>query len=421
GTSYANRIPIGSMDVVNNFKRQELVDYYKKWYRPDLQGIIIVGDVNPDAIVAKLQKLFEDIPAPVNPAKRDYVKVPDNDAPIVAIATDPEFPSSIATVYWKEDDVPFAQRNTREYFKRHIIDKLISNLIDERLTRVSQKKGSLMSLSVSQMNTYSISERPAWRLVISAADHKVLGALKEGLTECERMRRFGFSKNEFEPVMKHYYLSDNETNYKDRDVIPSFLLVQKYVNSFLGNEPNPDPEWKYTTTKNILENITMDTINYYAQRYIHNNNMAFEVTMPDKAGVTVPTKEELLAVWDEVKHAKLKPWVKEREDNVLTHLSPPKPAEIIKTEENAAPLGYTKWTFSNGVNVWFKHTDVKESSVFIQGFKRGGYSLADIKDLPTAEAYNQLSGLCDGFDGFDGLITMSPQLGRNMTTVLNTA
>jgi len=412
GTPYANRMPIGLMDVVNNFKRQELVDYYKKWYRPDLQGIIIIGDVDPDKVVEKLKALFQDIPEPVNPAKREYVQVPDNDAPIVAIATDKEFPISISKVYWKENEVPAEQKNTKQFFKIQLINSLISNMIDQRLYLKSQKKGSPVVNPFSGMSKYSISQRPAWTAEGVAANNNVLGALKVLLTECERMRRFGFTRNEFEDELKHFYSSMNETSYIDRDFIRNAEYDIYYTANFLYNEPVPDAEWRYRTTKEVYDNMTIDTLNFYAQKYIHDRNMAFEIDMPAKAGVTVPSKDEILALWNEVKTTKLKPYKKKIDRNDLAKLKAPQPGTIIKTEENTSPFGYTKWAFSNGVNVWFKHTDLKESSVFIDGHKQGGYSRVQLKDLPSAAAYNQIILFSGGFIGFDGLVSVSRSLGK---------
>lgn len=412
GTPYANRLPIGSMDVVNNFKRQELVDYYKKWYRPDLQGIIVVGDIDPDKVVAKLKALFQDIPAPVNPAKREYVHVPDNDAPLVAIATDPEFPYSTATVYWKENEVPVEQRNTKQYFKIQIINSLISNMIAERLDLIRQKKGSPLINPGSRMEKYSISKRPAWIASAVAANNDVPGVLKILLTECERMRRFGFKADEFEGSMKHFYNSLNETAYIDRDFIPNQEYNIYYTNNFLYNEPAPDAEWKYRATKEIYDELNIDTLNFYAKQYIHDRNMAFEIEMPDKAGLIVPTKDEILALWNEVKSTRLKPYTKKKERNDLSHLKDPQPGTITKTEENTAPFGYTKWTFSNGVSVWFKHTDIKESTVVVEGHKPGGYSLVNLKDLPSAGAFNDIILFSNNFHGFDGLVQYSTHFNK---------
>ena len=106
GSRYANRMPIGSIDVIENFKPDELRAYYKKWYRPDLQAIIVVGDVNVDQVEATIKKMFADVPAPVNPAKREQVSVPDNDLPLISIAKDKEASNTILYIFYKHDKLP---------------------------------------------------------------------------------------------------------------------------------------------------------------------------------------------------------------------------------------------------------------------------------------------------------------------------
>ncbi|MGN6177903.1 MAG: insulinase family protein, partial [Mucilaginibacter sp.] len=401
GTPYAHRLPIGSMDVVDNFKPQELKDYYKKWYRPDLQAIVVVGDIDPKLVLAKLTKLFEDIPAPVNPAKREYVSVPDNTEPIVAISSDAELTSPGATIYWKQPEVPVEEKASREYFKRAIISDIVSNMMSERLSVLHNKKGSPIKDAMSSMGTYSESLRPSWNIAISSTDTGMMSALRAVLTEVERMRRFGFNKDEYEPVIKNFNISNNESEYANRNSRYTFMFTKEYIDQFLQNKPAPTPEWRYNTTKEILENLTIDTLNFYAQRYITNKNMAFEIAMPIKPGVKIPTVKEVSAIWDEVRKTKLKPYVKEAKPNDLVKLKAPKPGRVTKVEKDTSPFGFTKWTLSNGVRVWFKKSNYDEANLMINGYKSGGYSLVSQADLPTAVAYNDLSQLYP-FEGFDG-------------------
>jgi len=285
-------------------------------------------------------------------------------------------------------------------------------MLNQRLYLKAEKKGSPLLNPLSSMGNYSITQRPAWNVEATAANNDVLGALKILLTECERMRRFGFNANEFEGTMKHFYISINETSYIDRDFIPNIEYNLNYTANFLYNDPVPDAEWEYRTTKEIYEGMTIDTLNFYAKQYIHDHNMAFEIDMPDKAGVIVPAKDQVLALWNEVRNTKLKPYVKKKERNDLAKLKAPQPGTIIKTEKNTSPFGYTKWTFANGANVWFKRTDIKESTVFIDGRKQGGYSLVGLKDLPSAAAYNSIIPFSNRFNGFDGLVTYSQDLDK---------
>lgn len=416
GTPYAHRLPIGLMSVVDNFKPQELKDYYKKWYRPDLQAIVVVGDIDPAQVLAKLTKLFEDIPAPVNPAKREYVKVPDNAVPIVAISSDPEFNGAQAKIYWKQGEVPAEQKATYEYFKRNLIAEIISNMMSERLSVAHNKKGSPIKDALSSMGTYSESLRPSWNIALTTADTSMMQALRVVLTETERMRRFGFNKNEYEPIIKNFNISNNESEYANRNARQTFMFTMDYIQQFLENKPALTAEWKYNTTKQILENLTMDTLNFYAKQYAQDRNMAFEIALPAKVGVKIPTKEEVLAMWSEVKHTKLKPYVKEIKPNDLAALKTPKAGKIIKTETDTEPFGYTKWTLSNGVNVWFKSTTYDESAISIYGYKPGGYLLGEQADLPTALAFNSLIQF-NPFEGFDGKVSADLNLEKRAESI----
>ncbi len=413
GTPYAYRMPIGLMSVVDNFKPQELKDYYKKWYRPDLQAIVVVGDIDPAQVLAKLTKLFEDIPAPVNPAKREYVKVPDNAVPIVAISSDAEYQGANAAIFWKQDDIPFEQKATRDFFKRKLIYEIISNMMSERLSVGYQKKGSPVKDAITTMAKYSESQRPSWNVSLTASsDTSIMSALKSVLIDVEKMSRYGFSLHEFEPVIKNFNLSSNESEYADRNNRQTFMFTMDYINQFLENTPEPTAEWKYTTTKEILNGLTMDTLNFYAKKIAQDRNMAFQIVLPAKPGVKIPTKEEVLALWGAVKQMKLKAYVKPVKPNDLALLKTPKPGKIVKEEKDASPFGYTKWTLSNGAMVWFKHTDIDDPAIIVYGYKAGGISVINRDDLPTALAYNSLSQL-ENFEGFDSQVGVSTSLEKN--------
>lgn len=418
GTPYAHRLPIGTMEVVDNFKPQELKDYYKKWYRPDLQAIIVVGDVDPAQVLAKLTKLFQDIPAPVNPAKREYVKVPDNATPIVAISSDPEFQGAQAAIYWKQDDITFEQRASKAYFKRKLINNILCNMMSERLSVAHDKKGSPIKDAITSMGNYSYSLRPSWNVSITAADTGIMPALKDVLVEIEKMHRYGFSLNEYEPTIRDFNINNNESDYRERDTRQTFMLTDDYIKEFLENKPAATPEWIYNTKKEILAGLTMDTLNFYAKKLAEDRNMAFQIALPSKAGVKIPTKQEVLALWDEVKKMKLKPYVKEVKPIDADLVKTPKAGKIIKIEKATAPFGYDKWVLSNGVNVLFKHTSFDEPNIIVYGYKKGGYSLVSLEDLPTAVYYNSLSQF-EGFRGFEGKVGGNFSLEKN-AEVINT-
>ena len=100
---------------MDNFKYQTLRDYYETWYRPDLQGIVIVGDIDVDQVEAKIKKIFSDIPAPTNAKERVYYPVNNNKEPIVIIEKDKELPNVQLLIFNKHDYTPLEQKNNLGY------------------------------------------------------------------------------------------------------------------------------------------------------------------------------------------------------------------------------------------------------------------------------------------------------------------
>lgn len=402
GTPYASRLPIGTLDIINNFKYQELRDYYKKWYRPDQQAIIIVGDVDVNKVEARLKQLFGAIPAPANAAPRNYYPIPDNDKPIVAIASDPEIRKASATVYWKLDTIGAAQKRSKQFYKVNVINSIISNMMNDRFAEKVKKQRSFEN-ALAIMGTYSISSRPAWTLSVYAKEDSLTDGLKAVLLECERVRRFGFSKEEFEPDIKNFNLTYTELNYYDRNLRDNFIFTNEYVQHFLKGDITPAPEWEYHARKEILEGLTIDTLNYYAGRLMKEQNMAFEIVYPGKTKERLLTEADILKLLETVKSTALTAWVKEVKPNDRKNLAVPAAGKVIKTEKNTQPYGYTKWTLSNGVKVWFKQTLIDEAKIVGYGYKEGGYSQVNIEDLPSALAYNKMRRYAEGFRGFYGI------------------
>lgn len=416
GTPYAKRLPIGDMEIINNFRPEELRNYYDKWYRPDLQCIVVVGDVDVDKVEAKLKLLFSDIPMRINPMPRRYFQIPDNKEPIVVIASDSEVRNSSARVYWKQDTAITNQKVTRQFFKITLINNIISNMMNERFSEMAKKNKTTYSIS-AVMGKYSVSSRPAWILNLDAPNNDLKPALKVGLLECERMRRFGFSKNEFEPSIKNFNLTSNESGYYNRNNKENFMYAREYIDQFLNGDISPSSEWRYEATKDILEELTIDTLNFYAKQYIQDKNIAFEILYPAKEGVSLPSKDDIFNLWEYVKKTDLKPWIKEIKSNDLLSLKTPLTGKIIKVQMNTKPFGFTKWRLSNGINVWYKKTGYQESDIMVYGYKMGGVSALGRKDLPAGLAYNKVSALGSGFEGIDGRSTVLSMLDKNFQAI----
>ncbi|HWR99836.1 MAG TPA: insulinase family protein [Prolixibacteraceae bacterium] len=388
GTQYAERLPIGLIDVINTFPYQALRDYYKKWYRPDLQAIIVVGDINVDQIESKIKQLFADIPVPVNAAPRPQFQVPNNTEPIVSVVSDPEVVRTSVMVFYKKEAVPDALKLQSEYLANQVNQNLVATMFNQRMSELSQKPNPPISWAGGGMDNFIVAPtKRAWSVRAAPKTNKDTEvALRALLTENRRMQQYGFLAGELERA-KINLLREYETAFNERDKQVNNKYVQEYVNLFLENEPSPGIEWEYNFIKNRLANISVEEVNRVAASLVTDTNMVFVVTGPKKEEVVLPTREKILTVWKEVKNEELSPYTDELSTTPLLDKKPVA-GKITKTEQK--PFGYTQWTLSNGVKVLFKRTDFKKDQVIMSSYRPGGSSLFRDEDIPSAMAINSI-------------------------------
>lgn len=384
GSRYAERIPIGLIDVINNFPHQAIRDYYKKWYRPDLQAVIVVGDIDVNQVEAKIKKLFADVPKPVNPAPRPEFEVQNNVEPIVSIVSDPEVQSISADVFYKMNAVDKAFKETTEYYSTILLDMLIPTMFNQRLYEVSQKSNPPYAGASVQLGDFSVAKtKRAWAVSVSPRNNDDFEvALRAILTENERMRRYGFTIPEFERA-KLNILRGYESVYNERDKRDNGAYVDEYVQHFINGVPFPGVEWEYEYIQNFFANLTLDRVNELAKTFIADTNVVFAVTGPKRDGVTLPTQSEILSVWNDVRFASVDPYVEESVDRPLLEKMPVA-GKVVKVKQE--PFGYIQWILSNGAKVFVKKTNYKKDEVVMSSYSDGGISLVDEKDLPSAMA-----------------------------------
>jgi zinc protease len=396
GTPYPNRFPIGNIDVINNFKYQELRDYYKKWYRPDLQGIIVVGDIDVDQIEKKIKKMFTDIVPSANPAERVYYHVPDNKEPIIAYGTDKEMSYTTVSTYWKMDEVPRESKSTLQWYKTHQVEQVVSALLGSRFNELRERQDAPISSAYAYFSTFEfVNLKPAVNIMLYPKDKSsILTGFNAIFQEIERVKRFGFTKGELDDVIIGA-MTQVEKAYTDRHNKENREYLSEYIKLFLNNEPSPGPDWEYQAMKKILSELTIETVNEYAKKVFGDKNMVIYATAPEADKELLPGKEDILKAWSTAKSAQLSPYEYKL---VSTQIIDKKlvAGKVVKTEKK--PFGFTQWTLSNGVKVQFKKTDYKEDKLSLRAYSPGGVSLVSDKDLPSAR--NAGMALYGGFGNF---------------------
>lgn len=378
-SKYAERDVIGSLDVIDNCSYETLRSFYRDWYRPDLETIIIVGDFDADEMEKKVIKLFTQVPKAENPKERPIFEVPNNKEPLVGIATDPEAQRNMVQVYFKHDIVEPANKNV-DYMRELMVSRLYNSMINTRLNELVQKENPPFIVGYSAYTGMTRS-KDAFTAVAFARDNEVLTALNAVLEENERVRQHGFTEGEFNraklDIMRGY-----EKAFKEKDNQKNNQYVWEYFSHYLSNEPAPGVEYEYEFAQKTIPTITLEEINKLPAQWITDENVVVSITGLEKEGVSLPKKEEVLVVIDKVKNKDLDPYVDAVTDKPLV-AEIPTPSPIVNTKQ-LDDLGVTIWTLKNGAEVIVKKTDFKEDEILFEAFSFGGSSLLDLEQLPSA-------------------------------------
>ena len=389
---YGHRLPIGTEEVVSGFAHDALRAYYHKWYRPDLQGIIIIGDVDVNEIEGRLKAIFEDIPAPVNPAERTRFEVADNAEPIVSIATDREETHYNISVYYKHDVVPNEEKGDISYWIKGYIDDLISTMFNNRMEELTQKANPPFIFGYGYYGTFFVSDtKDAWTTMAYAKDKDGIDeALSALVAESKRMQQYGFTESEFERA-KADLMRRIESQYDERDKQETNRYFYPILNHFLTNEPLMGIENEYMLLSQILPNLPVEAINMYAQELIREDNIVITLTAPEKEDEKLPSKDELLALFNKAKEVEVEAYKETVSNEPLIATLPVKGAIDTKKHDNT--FDATILTLKNGVKVIYKPTKFKDDEILMNAFSFGGYSVMDQSDPYTLQEINELATL----------------------------
>ena len=383
---------IGTEEVVANFEHQFLRAYYEKWYRPDLQGIIIIGDIDVNQIESRLKEMFADIPAPVNPAERVYFPVADNAEPIVTIATDVEETNYNLMVFYKHDIVPFEERGDVQYWMQGYIDQLVSTMYNNRMEELTQKANPPFIFGYGYYGTFFISDtKDAWTSLAYAKDKDGIDeAMNAIVAENKRMQQYGFTASEFERA-KADLMKRIESQYDERDKQETDRYFRPILSHFLTNEPLMGIENEYMLLSQILPALPVEAINAYAKELIREDNIVITLTAPEKEGEVLPTKAELLAMFQKANEVEVTPYEETVSNEPLVATLPVKGA--IESKKHDDTFDATILTLKNGVKVIYKPTTFKDDEVMMSVYSFGGYSAMDQSDPYTLQEINSLIGL----------------------------
>lgn len=397
GSKYGERLPIGLMSVVDSFRPQTLRAYYQKWYRPDNQAIIVVGDVDVDHIEAKIKELFSGIKVQADAPKVVAEAVPDNNEAIYIFEKDKEMQMSNVFVMMKHDAIPEEEKSNMTYLIQDYAVSVISEMLNQRLTEMTQDAACPFFQAFAEDGQYWLSKtKDCFELVGVPKEGQEMATLQVLYREAKRAREFGFTATEYERA-KANYLSSLEKIYTNRDKRKNDEFGDAYRDHYLTNDPIPPLEVLYQTMQQIAPSIPVQAINQLLPELISvtDSNLVVTVFAQEKEGKVYPTEQDMAAAIAAARAEKIEAYVDNVKDEPLLDAAKIKKGKIKKVVENKQ-LGYQELKLSNGATVILKKTDFKDNEVQMQAFSKGGKSLygeADYTNLKVFDTAIGMSGL----------------------------
>jgi zinc protease len=381
GTKYEDCLPIGSMDIVDHFPYQDLRDYYKKWYRPDLQAIIVIGDIDVNQIEHKIQTLFGKIEMPKKVAGRTYYPVSDNDGMIIAVDKDTEQPIILANLYMKQDATPDQDKNTVQYKRNEYMETMVRYMLNGRFQEMQHSDKPACLNITARTGEFLVSRtKDAFSVSFGCRQENIKGSFDAALAETERARQHGFTRGELERA-KSFCLSVAERQFAERNDRHNSYFVKEALQNFTESEPLITTDENLELTKRFNTEITLEDINAFTKTLITDKNQVLVLYAPDKAGLVIPTKAELQQFVTDAQSRTYEPYhEKVISSNLISKL--PQSGKIVK-EMAEDKFGFKTLILSNGVKVYLKPTDFAKDQVSMQFFSEGGTSLYPDRDVPN--------------------------------------
>lgn len=380
-SKYAGCTLIGSQENLETFKPESLTNFYHTWYRPDLQALIVVGDIDVDSIEAKIKSTFADIPAAVDPKPKDVIKIPENEKPLIGVLTDPECSGSSIEVLWRSEADDEAYNSTDVGFLTSITKTMIAMIMAERFDAITSKPGA--PFLGADLGAGDLCETcQATMGDVSFKDGDWEPAFRSFLTEVERMRRYGFSSAELQRA-KDNILSAFEKAVEAADSRKNDDFVRPLINNFFDNDAYMTPQVRYEVAKALLGQVPDMIFALAANALVDGKSISIVYKAPAKEGLVHPTPEQLQTVYDEVSASEIDAPVEEEVASEFVNPASLKGSKVKKTSTGL--YGSTVWTLKNGVKVVVLPTEYKKDQILFTWFKNGGETLISDEDLVSFE------------------------------------
>ncbi|MCX6330697.1 MAG: insulinase family protein [Bacteroidia bacterium] len=379
GSKYAERIPIGKVDIIKTFPYDTLRNFYNTWYRPDLMAVVVVGDIDVKLAEDKVKEYFGRIPKPVTPNHRQEYSVPENIEPLISVVTDKEASGYEASIMYKQ---PKTNSITYSDYRKSLMQNLYTSMLNSRFQEIGQKPDAPFMYAGAGYSSFISRTVDVYSLGVSVKENQMEKSIELILTENEKVSQFGFTSSELERVKKDV-LSYFENAAKEADKTQSGQYAEEFIRNYMDQECIPGIKKENEIVQEYIPGIKLEEINNLGQTWITDKNIIALITAQEKEGIKVPTEQQVAEIIKSVKSKKLEAYVDKVSDAPLLPTLPA-PTSVIKRTENTE-FGFTELTFGNGVRMILKPTDFKNDQILMSSFSPGGISLYPDNDIMSAE------------------------------------
>ncbi len=391
-SKYAERLPIGEIDVINNAPPETLRRFIDNWYRPGLQAVIVVGDFDQEVMVQKVKEKFSAIPVEDNPREKEYYEIPPHKETLVSITTDREAQYPVAFVFHKHS---LEKIKTIGEYRASIKHSLYNAMINNRLSELTQQADPPFIMGQTSFAEI-FGPMSVYQSVAVCHNGRIEEGLAAVLLENERVKKFGFTESELERNKKSL-MNYIEKAYRERDKQKSIQYAEEYKRNFLmSEEPIPGIEKEYEYFQAFLPDISLEEVNSLADKWITEENRVVVVTAPEIEGMKIPSEEEVLSLLREMEGMEVEPYEDAIADVPLIG-EEPWAGPVVK-ERQLEKVDALEWTLENGARVVVKVTPFKEDEILFSAWSPGGTSLYSQDDAVSADftaAIMNMSGVAD--------------------------
>jgi zinc protease len=380
GTPMAQHTLIGTQEHLETFTYQSIVDFYRTWYNPCNQAVVVVGDVDVDRTEAKIKEFFGPIPAKEDQKPKAHLTIADHDTPRAGIITDPETTSPSVELYWHSEAAPEAINATMFGQVNDLVKSIVSRVMSERFSDITSNPASPYMNGFFGFSSLIYEDIDAQVGGVDLREDNILGGFRDYYTELVRLKKYGISDAEFERAKTNIIsFYENRVNKADTRRNPEF--VRPILNNFFDKEPILEPADELEMYKALLGQVNAQAINQVASQLLGKENLVVVYTGPQKDGIATPSEADLLKVIDEVNASDIAaPQGEEIPDSFLD------PATLKGGKVKKYSTGIydsTEWTLKNGVKVVVYPTDLTKDQILFNIYKDGGQSLIPTEELAS--------------------------------------